>query len=221
MSFKAIVDVGFHEKRIVSEDSRIFYQCFLEYNGDYEVTPMYLPVSMDTVRDNSWWVSIKNLYKQQRRWAWGVEHVPFLIWEFSKKGKKIKLWQKIKWIFVELEGKWSWCVVALLITVLGRLPMYVAGGDVRQTALFFNAPYMLENLMFVSMLGLFVSAVFSFPLLPKRPNTHPPHKYITMLLQWLLLPISLIFVSAIPAIDAVTHLMFGKYLGFNVSQKRR
>jgi hypothetical protein len=42
-----------------------------------------------------------------------------------------------------------------------------------------------------------------------------------MLLQWLLLPISLIFVSAIPAIDAVTHLMFGKYLGFNVSQKRR
>jgi hypothetical protein len=42
-----------------------------------------------------------------------------------------------------------------------------------------------------------------------------------MLLQWTLLPISLIFVSAIPAIDAVTHLMFGKYLGFNVSQKKR
>jgi len=25
----------------------------------------------------------------------------------------------------------------------------------------------------------------------------------------------------VPAIDAVTHLMFGRYLGFNVSQKKR
>ena len=41
MSFRAIVDAGYHEKRIVSEDSRIFYQCFLAYNGEYEVTPMY------------------------------------------------------------------------------------------------------------------------------------------------------------------------------------
>jgi hypothetical protein len=71
------------------------------------------------------------------------------------------------------------------------------------------------------MLGMLLSALFSFPLLPKRPKSHPKHAYITMLLQWLLLPISMIFVSAIPALDAVTHLMRGKYLGFNVSQKKR
>ncbi len=221
MSFRAIVDAGFHEKRIVSEDSRIFYQCLLRYNGEYEVTPMYIPVSMDTVRDDSWKQSMKNLYKQQRRWAWGVEHVPYLLWEFKKKGNAIPLWKKIKWVFVEWEGKWSWCVVALLITVLGRLPMLVAEGAIKQTALFFNTPHMLQNLMLISMLGLLLSAFFSFPLLPKRPNSHPPHRYIIMLLQWALLPITLIFMSAIPAIDAVTHLMFGKYLGFNVSQKKR
>ncbi len=221
MSFTAIVKAGFHEKRIVSEDSRIFYQCLLAYNGDYDVTPMYAPVSMDTVRDESWWKSMKNLYKQQRRWAWGVEHVPYLIWEFSKKGKKIALWKKVKWVFVEWEGKWSWCVVALIITVLGRLPMWVAGNSVKQTALFFNAPNMLGGLMMISLVGLLFSAVLSFPLLPKRPDSHPPHMYVTMLLQWALLPITLIFMSAIPAIDAVTHLMLGKYLGFNVSQKKR
>ena len=221
LSFTALVKAGFHEKRIVSEDSRIFYQCLLAYNGDYEVTSMYIPVSMDTVRDDSWWQSMKNLYKQQRRWAWGVEHVPYLLWEFRKKGKRFPLWKKIKWVFIEWEGKWSWCTVALLITVLGRLPMKVAGESVRQTAFFFNAPNMLSYLMTISLIGLLLSAVFSFPLLPKRPNSHPPHVYLTMLGQWILLPISLIFMSAIPAIDAVTHLMFGKYLGFNVSQKSR
>ncbi len=221
MSFRALVDAGFHEKRIVSEDSRIFYQCLLRYNGDYAVTPMYMPVSMHTVSDTSWWKSVKNLYKQQRRWAWGVEHVPYLLWEFKKKGNKIPWWVKAKWVFVEWEGKWSWALAALLITILGQLPMWVAGGTIEQSALFFNTPHLLQILMSLAMLGLLLSALLSFPLLPPRPRSHPHHKYVTMVLQWLLLPISLIFMSAIPAIDAVTHLMFGRYLGFNVSQKKR
>ena len=222
MSFRAIVDAGYHEKRIVSEDSRIFFQCLLAYDGDYEVTPIYLPVSMDTVRDDKWWQSIKNLYRQQRRWAWGVEQVPYLLYEFGRpERKKFPLWKKFKWLFVEWEGKWSWCMVALIITLLGRLPMWVASEDVRQSALFFNAPYILETLMIIAMSGMLLSAALSLPLLPKRPLSQPAHKYIIMLLQWLLLPFSLIFVSAIPAIDAVTHLMRGKYLGFNISQKKR
>lgn len=221
MSFEAVVKAGFHEKRIVSEDSRIFYQCLLAYNGDYEVTPMYIPVSMDTVRDDKWWKSLKNLYRQQRRWAWGAEHIPFLLWSFRKKGRLIPWWKKAKWIFVEWEGKWSWCLVAVLITVLGRVPMWVAPESVRQSALFFNAPHMLENLMVAAMVGLLLSAVLSIPLLPKLPDTQPKHKYLMVVLQWALLPITMIFVSAIPAIDAVTHLMLGKYLGFNVSIKKR
>ena len=221
MSFTALVDAGFHEKRIVSEDSRIFYQCFLAYDGDYQVTPLYIPVSMDTVRDDNWWVSIKNLYYQQRRWAWGVEHVPYLITEFKKKGNRIPLWKKIKWIFIEWEGKWSWSLAAILLAILGHLPNLLAPESVRQSALFFNAPHLLSTLLSISMLGLLLSALLSFPLLPKKPESHPKHMYIIMLLQWGLLPISMIFVSAIPAIDAVTHLMFGKYLGFNTSQKKR
>lgn len=221
MSFQALVDAGFHEKRIVSEDSRIFYQCFLAYNGEYEVTPMYIPVSMDTVRDDKLWKSLKNLYLQQRRWAWGVEHIPYLLWEFRKKGRLIPWWKKAKWIFVEWEGKWSWALVALIITILGRLPLWLATESVRQSALFFNAPHVLENLMIMAMSGLLLSAILSIPLLPKRPESHPVHRYFIMVLQWAMLPFTMIFVGAIPAIDAVTRLMLGKYLGFNISQKKR
>src|SRR3989338_5645619 len=127
----------------------------------HQLSPLYIPVSMDTVRDAEWWQSIKNLYRQQRRWAWGAEHIPYLLWEFRKKGNLIPWWKKAKWIFVEWEGKWTWCVVALLITVLGRLPMWVATDSVRQSALFFNAPHMLEILMSLAMVGLLLSSVFS------------------------------------------------------------
>src|SRR3989338_6333390 len=124
-------------------------------------------------------------------------------------------------LFREWEGKWSWAVVAILITLIGRLPLWVAGNEVRQSALFFNAPNILEALMILAMLGLLVSAIMSMLILPKRPGTHPRHQYLFMILQWVLLPISLILFSSLPCLDAVTHLMLGKYLGFNVSVKKR
>ncbi len=220
MSFKAIVDCGGHAKNIVSEDSRIFFQCWLRYEGDYEVTPLYIPVSMDTVRDDQWWISLKNLYFQQRRWAWGTEHIPFLLWQY-RLHPRISPWKKFIVLFHEWEGKWSWAAVAILITVIGRLPLWIAPNEIRQSALFFNTPFVLENLMRLAMLGLFISTLMSMLILPNRPDHHSPHKYLFMIAQWLLLPVSLICFSALPCIDAVTHLMFGKYLGFNVSAKKR
>ena len=220
MSFKAIMDCGGHSKDIVSEDSRIFYQCWLKNNSDYEVTPLYVPVSMDTVRDDSWWRSLKNLYFQQRRWAWGTEHIPYLLWQF-RSHKNIPWTKKVSMLFYEWEGKWSWAVVAILITLIGRLPLWVAGNEVRQSALFFNAPNILEVLMTLAMLGLLVSAIMSMLILPRQKEKQPPHLYLFMVLQWILLPVSLVFFSSLPCLDAVTHLMFGKYLGFNVSVKKR
>lgn len=220
MSFKAALESGGHSKDIVSEDSRIFFQCWLHYSGDYTVTPLYIPVSMDTVRDDSLWKSLKNLYLQQRRWAWGTENIPYLLWQF-KKHPEISLWKKTVIMFHEWEGKWSWAVVAILLTILGRLPLWVASNDVRQSALFFNTPHVLEYLMAMATFGLVFSAAISMLILPPRPESHPKYRYIFMLLQWLLVPVSLILFSSAPCIDAITHLMFGKYLGFNVSTKKR
>lgn len=220
MSFAALVKCGGHAKDIVSEDSRIFYQCWFANKGDYEVTPLYIPVSMDTARDDKMWKSLKNLYYQQRRWAWGVEHVPYLIWE-GKKHPEISRWKKAAMIFHEWEGKWSWALVAILITVVGRLPLWVAGDQVRQSALFFNTPHVLEVMMTMAMTGMLLSAILSMLILPSRPASQPRHVYLFMIMQWILLPVSLVMFSAIPCIDAVTHLMLGKYLGFNVSAKKR
>ena len=220
MSFKAVMDCGGHAKDIVSEDSRIYFQCWLRYGGSYEVTPLYIPVSMDTVRDDTIWRSLKNLYYQQRRWAWGAENIPYLLWEF-RKHPEIPWYKKWATFFHEFEGKWSWAVVAILITILGRLPLYFADDALRHSLLFFNTPQVLQTLMTIAMLGLLVSMILSMLILPPRPKHHPRHKYIFMLAQWIILPLSLILFSSIPCIDAVTHLLRGKYLGFNVSSKKR
>ncbi len=76
MPFQALVDVDFWQTNMVSEDSRIFWQCFLRYDGHYRVTPMFYPVAMDANVTPTLWQTLKNNYKQQRRWGFGVENVP-------------------------------------------------------------------------------------------------------------------------------------------------
>jgi hypothetical protein len=129
--------------------------------------------------------------------------------------------KKISVLFHEWEGKWSWAVVPIIVTIFGRLPLWVAGGSIRQSALFFNTPFILENLVRLAMVGLLISVVMSLLFLPPRPSSYHRYRYFYMILQWVLLPVSLVFFSALPCLDAVTHLMFGNYLGFNVSAKKR
>ena len=71
MSFKAMVDVGFKQANVVSDDSRIFWQCFFKYDGDYRVQPIFYPLAMDANVAKTFWRTIGNIYRQQRRWAWG------------------------------------------------------------------------------------------------------------------------------------------------------
>ncbi len=220
MSFRALVDVGFWQNDIVSEDSRIFLQCFLHYHGDYSVTPIYVPVNMDTVQARTQWISLVNLYKQQRRWAWGVEHFPFMLTAFAK-DPLIPRWKKLKYSWIQAEGMYTWATAPILIFILGRLPLYFAQGEVSRTVLAQNAPFILEMLLNFTLIGIIITAILALIALPPRPTTQRAYKMVYMLLQWALLPITLIVLSSIPAIDAQIRLMLGRYLGFWVTEKTR
>lgn len=222
MSWQALVDVDFWQHDIVTDDSRIFLQCFMRYNGDYSVTPIYVPVSMDAVLADNYWDNFKNLYKQQRRWGYGVEHFPYMVWHFKNKKDKIPFRKRFKYLFNITEGMYSWVTAPILIFILGRLPLWwVKHSPESSNVLVQNAPFVLEWLMILAMGGILVSAILSILLLPPRPKTQSRLKYLVMFLQWALLPITLIIFGSIPAAEAQTRLMLGKYLGFFVTPKVR
>ncbi|MDO8617705.1 MAG: glycosyltransferase family 2 protein [Candidatus Uhrbacteria bacterium] len=221
MSLRMLMDVDYWQKDIVSEDSRIFLQGLVHYHGDYRVTAIPLPVSMDTVMTGRYWSALPALYKQLRRWAWGVENFPYMAEAFSR--DRLMPWRmKVGWLFKQLEGMYTWATAPLLIFILGYLPFLVAPESFRSFTIFQNTPFTLQWLMRLAMIGLFVSAGLSLTLLPPRPTSlSRPYAYAIILLQWLLLPITFVLFGAIPAIDAQTRLMIGKPLGFHVSPKRK
>jgi hypothetical protein len=218
MSWRSLVDVGFWETDMVSEDSRIFLQCLLRYHGDYRVTPIFLPVSMDAVTGDTYIKSLRALYKQQRRWAWGVEHFPYMIARM-REDHEMPWRTKVKFIFNHMEGMYTWATAPVLIFVLGYLPFFA--GNVSPSVLTASAPFTLEWIIRFSTVGVFVSAFLSLLLLPKRPSGKRKSFWLVMLAQWVLLPVTFLVFSAFPAIEAQTRLMLGKYLGFQVTEKKR
>ena len=72
VSLKALVDIGYWQTNIVSEDSRIFWNLFFANDGNYRVIPMAYPVSMDANFAGTFWKTMKSIYKQHRRWMWGA-----------------------------------------------------------------------------------------------------------------------------------------------------
>lgn len=224
MSFKMIMDVGGHEKTIVSEDSRICLQAITHYNGDYEVVPMFITVSMDTVYIGKFWQSIGNQYKQMRRWAWGVEHFPWMWDNFFGKDKNanMPLKMRLRYLWVQMEGMYSWATAPLLILLIGRLPLALLTGADKATAFAQNVPFTLQNLMNIGMVGLIFNAIMYTFILPKRPEEKHVINYVVMVVQWILFPVTMIIFGSIPAVESQTRLLLsGKYrLGFWVTEKK-
>lgn len=220
MSLKALKDVGYWQKDIVSEDSRIFWQCLLYYEGNYSTQPLYTTVSMDAALADTWWQTLKNQYKQKRRWAWGIENFPFMAEGFWSNSH---INWRTKWIYTfrTLEGHYSWTTTAIIIAGLGWLPVLFGDPLFHTTVLSYSLPFVARTIMTLAMIGLLISTMLTLQLLPPKPATYSAWRFVSMTFQWALVPLIATILSAIPALDAETRLMLGRDLEFNVMKKTR
>jgi hypothetical protein len=218
--FKTLYEIGYWQKNMVSEDSRIYWNLLLAHDGDYRVTPLSYPVSMDANVAATFWQTVKNVYKQHRRWMYGVENLPYIFFGFIK-NKKIPFWTKLRVGAVQLEGFWSLATNPIMIFLLGWLPVMVGGSIFNKTLLSYNLPILTRNIMTIAMAGLILSAIIFLSFVPKKPDEKVRTSKVGMVLQWVLVPFTIITFGALPGLDSQTRLMFGKYMGFWVTPKRR
>lgn len=205
----------------VNDDSHIFWKAYLHYDGDYKVIPLHYPVSMDAVTGKNLLKTAANQYKQQRRWAFGCSEIPYVLYGFFK-NKKILLKEKLRHSFILFDGFWSWATTALLIFFLGWLPLMLGGERFNITLLSYNLPRLTGQIMTAAMIGMVTSAIISMLLLPPKPPRYSKWKNPLMVLQWILLPITLIIFGNFPALDAQVRLLLGKYFAtFWVTEKAR
>lgn len=220
MSFKTLVDIGYWPVDMVSDDSVIYWKAFLFYKGRYRVVPLYITVSMDAAYDRNLFKTIWMQYKQKRRWAWGIENFPFLVNGFMN-SSDISLFIKVRRTFHLLESHITWAVWAIIVVLIGPLPVLLGGAFFQQTAISYNLPRITGVLFNFTLATSLAWIVLSRMLLPPRPKNVSRIKNAITFAEWLLVPLVILVLGSTPALDAQTHMMLGRYMEFNPTEKRR
>jgi hypothetical protein len=218
IGFKTVVEVDYWDPSIIPENSRQYWTAYTIYDGRHTLVPIYSPVYMDAVLSETYIKTFQNQYSQLRRWAWGVCDFPFValnLWY----NKKIKTSKKIYLIADFLKNSLLWATGPLLITFMGFLPGALNAGF-RNTVLAYNLPQIMSNILTLASGGIVMCAIISLNLVPYNPKKGI-WGMISLCVQWLFVPVVSIVLSSIPALDAQTRLMFGKYLEYKVTQKAR
>lgn len=218
--FKTLYEADYWQRNVVSEDSRIFWNLFARFDGDYRVVPMAYPVSMDANAAPKLRQTIVNIYKQHRRWTYGAENIAYILFSCIH-NPRIPLGKKLRASVVQIEGFWSLVTHPLILFAIGWLPLMVGGAAFHSTVLSYNLPLIAQTFLTTSMLGLVVSAAICMSLIPDNPEKNKPKAKAIMVGQWLLVPLTMVVFSSIPGLESQLRLMFGRYLGFWVTPKSR
>jgi cellulose synthase/poly-beta-1,6-N-acetylglucosamine synthase-like glycosyltransferase len=219
MSLATLQAIDYWDVKVVNEDSRQFWRAYFKFAGDHQVVPIYLPVYMDAVMSENLKETLKAQYQQRLRWAYGVEHFPYVFTECLKR-KDIPFLDRLIKVHRLFEANFTWATASIFIPIVGWLPI-ILNHEFSNTVLAHNIPFYASRLLTVSWIGLILSALLSLRLMPPRPPKYRHRKMISIVLQWLLVPFTAIIYGSIPSIDAQTRLMLGRYMGYKTTKKVR
>lgn len=220
MSFKTLVKVNYWPVNMVSDDSVIYWKCVNYYNGDYSVIPIHIPVSLDAVQAHNPIQAFLNQYKQMRRWAYGIENLATTMRSYAI-NSKAPLGDRIRRIGNMIEGHYTWATSAFILAIFIWFPIWFGGNTFQSSVFSNNLPQYASMIMNITLLGLIITAYINILLLPPKPKRYSGWRTVMMYLQWIFIPFVAILLGALPAIEAQTRLLFGKYLGFWVTPKVR
>jgi len=214
---EALIDTDFWATWSVVEDGHQYWRSYYRYNGQYRVEPIYAPIYQDATLASGYFKTFKNQYLQLRRWAYGVSDIPYVAIQ-NARHPKIPAGSRTVHFWRLFEGHFSWATAPLILTFVAWMPLFL-NSTFKYSVIAHQLPIIASQIMTIAMIGLFITIWLSIMSLPQRPKSKKKVQGIFMILQWALLPIVALGFGALAAIDAQTRLMFGKYLGFRVTEK--
>jgi hypothetical protein len=215
LSLKMLVDVDFWDVDVIPEDYRIFFKAFYRLKGKVWVEPIFLKTSMNSPQARGYLPTIKSKYEQERRWAWGVSDAPLLIrWWLTVPG--VPFARKTLLLSYFLLDHFLWPVTWFILTLAARALAWI-NPTFAQTSVG-------SELLRISSLIITPSILTTLALALDRRHRPAPHeisrlKWMLFPLELLLLPITGLFLSALPGLVSHTQLMLGKRLEYRVSEK--
>lgn len=150
-----------------------------------------------------------------------MENFPFVAGRFMR-DSEMPFWLKARRAFHLLESHVSWAVWAVVIIFMPSMSMLLGGAYFSQlTAIGYNLPRVTGYLFNLTIITSLIWIILSWTILPPRPKDVRWTKILVMVLEWLMVPFLIAILGSVPALDAQTRLMLGRYMEFNPTEKRK
>ena len=215
----ALVEMNFWSTRTIVEDGHQYWRSYFHFDGDYSVTPIYVPIYQDAVLSDTYRRTLKAQFIQLRRWAYGASDIPYVATRVLTRFRTVPLGAGLARLFRLIDGHVTLASISILVAVGGWVPLLISPESSQQIAAHL-LPEVISRVQQVAMIGLLITVFLGFKMLPPRPARYKRHRSIGMILQWGLMPVTAIAYSAASAFNAQTHLFLGKYLDkFDVTEK--
>jgi hypothetical protein len=211
----ALIDTDFWSVRTIVEDGHQYWRTWFRYDGNHEVHPIYVPIYQDAVFTDSYKRTLKMQFIQVRRWAWGVSDIAYVLNQGFIKPNNIPRHKIIAKFLRLLEGHLSWSTAPILIALAARIQLYINPKSFTSNVL----PLLVSRLAQIALIGILVSLYLGIRSLPPKPERYKHRRTFWMVIQWAYFPVTGIVYGSLAALAAQTRLMFGRYLGFNVTEK--
>jgi hypothetical protein len=210
-------DVGYWATDAIPEDSRFYWKSYFRYGERFRAVPLFMPIYGDAVRARTYWRTMAEQYLQVRRWAWGVTDIPFVI-QNAIRHNEIPFWSRF-WRVANLFGEHiNWAIAPFVITFGATVPLLL-NPAFAETTLGQNLPIFASTMLTLGLVSLLVLVVVETRIVPPRPPEWGRVQRAVSYLQWLALPFVGIVFSTLPALDAQTRLLTGRYLEYRVTEK--
>jgi len=210
-SLEALVRVDFWSTKTIVEDGHQFWRTYYKFNGRHEVVPMYTPIYQDAVLADGFVDTMKEQYLQKKRWSWGVSDIPYVM-EHTFKDKNIPFFDRWANALILWESHLSWSTTSIILASSAWVPIILSSGF-RSDILAYTFPFVYTKILIVAWIGMIITLVISTLLAPPYRGRKPLRRIIfDWILTPIVLPISNILFSSLPAFESQTRLMFGKYL---------
>ncbi|HEX2141058.1 MAG TPA: hypothetical protein VHK28_02120 [Candidatus Limnocylindria bacterium] len=210
-------DVGYWATDAIPEDTRFYWKSFFRYGDRFRAVPLFIPIYGDAVRARTYWRSMASQYLQARRWAWGVTDIPYVVRNILVH-PEIPLASRV-WRLLNLFGEHvNWAIAPFVVMFGATIPL-VINPAFAETTLGQNLPFYASTMLSIGLLALAVLIWVEHRIVPPRPAAWGRFKRLLSYVQWLGLPFVGIFFSNLPALDAQTRLLTGRYLEYRVTEK--
>ncbi|MBK0421184.1 glycosyltransferase family 2 protein [Leucobacter sp. CSA2] len=214
----ALIEMDFWSRRTIVEDGHQYWRSYFHFGGNYRVVPIHLSITQDAVLANSLPRTLVVQFNQLCRWAYGASDVPYVGVRLLSRERLAPRGATLLRFLQLLESHVTLAVLAPMLAFGVWLPVLVVklsepigAAAIHAERVITLVPEASTATQRVALVGLLAAIPLTILLLPERPEGVPPHRWLGMLLQWVLLPVTLFCYSSASAVTSQCRLLVGAY----------